>query len=113
PVPRLVGMEWPGCHSMIAGVALRAADTAGRASVGYAVVGVDERVRLVTIEVDGGGLGGRVEAFVRPLPVEQPSMDDVAARVSRGQFRAQRVLGLVGPSAHGVLTATCFGARGG
>src|SRR5438876_8353394 len=109
-VSRLVGMDCPGLHSMIAGVTLQLLPDGVTSHLSYAVIGVDERVRLVTIAVDGLGIRGRVDAFARHPPVPQPPISAVATRVSRHEFAGQRALIVGGSRGLGELTAKIIAA---
>lgn len=109
---RLTGMECPGRHTIFDSLALRFAAPAGEPWWRYRTAAADRRFSLVRLEVSGFGAEGELTTFYRPRPVEQPSLDEVAARVPRGWFAGQRALVVGGSRGLGELTAKILGAGG-
>src|SRR6185437_13065293 len=90
---RLVGMICPGLHSIFSGLNVSFIDNEiGGAAVRYRVERAIERYRIVTLEVEGLGITGRVETFSRVPPALQASMDSVARHVSADEFLGAHAL---------------------
>jgi acyl dehydratase/NAD(P)-dependent dehydrogenase (short-subunit alcohol dehydrogenase family) len=110
----LVGMEVPGLHSMSCSYHMRFEDGGEEAtSMGFHVDEVDERFRLVTQSVYGGGVSGTVVAIARTPPVKQPAMSAVATRVTPGEFAGSTALVIGGSRGLGELAAKLVTAGGG
>lgn len=110
----LVGMIIPGLNSLYAGLAVivcEDGDTAGK--VAFRVSRVDPRVRLVRLDIYGGGLLGTVEAFVRHPPVAQATLDTVSSVVARDEFAGITALIVGGSRGLGELTARVLAVGGG
>jgi len=110
---RLVGMECPGLHSLFIGVTVEflVADTPS--SLQYHVVKLDERLRILEIDVCGLGVRGSVKAFARHPPVGQESITDLSTLVQPEEFAGQRALIVGGSRGLGELTAKLIAAGGG
>jgi acyl dehydratase/NAD(P)-dependent dehydrogenase (short-subunit alcohol dehydrogenase family) len=109
---RLVGMECPGLHSIFASIRVELTDENDR-EVHYSVESVDPRFNMVNVGVDGAGLRGRVQAFLRPTPVRQLSADAVAELVPDGAYAGQHALIVGGSRGLGELTAKLVAGGGG
>lgn len=109
----LVGMECPGLHSIFGTLAADFVPAPESPGIGYAVTEVDERFRLVRMQVNGHGLAGTVEAFMRHPPVRQMAIAEAAAYVSPTEFAGQRALIIGGSRGLGELTAKIVAAGGG
>ncbi len=111
---QIVGMACPGMHSLFAGIDVTrdAASDAERA-LRYAVSKTDPRFRSLQIDVSGAGLTGRLEAFARQPPPEQPEMKFVKARVANDAFAGQRALIIGGSRGLGEVVAKIIAAGGG
>jgi acyl dehydratase len=110
----LVGMIVPGLHSIYAGLDLTLAGADERTQeLTFAVTLVDARLRRLLIEVAGGGLSGSLQTFCRVPPVQQPSINDVAAVVSPEEFRGSIALIVGGSRGLGAVTANLVAAGGG
>lgn len=110
---RLVGMHCPGLHSLFAGVDLRLDTLHAIPGISWQVVRHTVPHAPLRIAVEGGSLSGRLEAFVRPEPVAQASMVEVAASVKPGSFTGQMALIVGGSRGLGELTAKAVAAGGG
>jgi len=107
---RLVGMHLPGLHSLLSAIDLtRRAEPRAEPELGYRVARVDERFRLVVLDVAGAAWTGRVNAFVRPEPVDAAA--DTAA-VASGEFAGQRWLVVGGSRGLGATAVTLLAAGG-
>lgn len=95
----LVGMVCPGLHSIFRSLDLVIADGADNDenALHFSVSSLDERFRMARIAVSGGGWTGRVDAHVRPEPVAQPGISDIAMRIDAHAFEGVRAL-IVGGS---------------
>jgi hypothetical protein len=112
-VSALVGMVCPGLHSVMAGVDLDlslAPD--GDESLSFRTTSVDERFKLVRMDVSGAGVMGKVEAFIRPEPVSGSDLKAVFERVDPHQFAGRRALVVGGSRGLGATTAKLLAAGG-
>jgi acyl dehydratase/NAD(P)-dependent dehydrogenase (short-subunit alcohol dehydrogenase family) len=112
-ISRLVGMECPGRDSLLSALSLRVDRSNSRNHLHWRVARVDPRFGLVRIEVDGGGVSGAVDAFLRPSPVSLPSWASVAEVVNAKEFAGQRALVVGGSRGLGAATAQLIAAGGG
>jgi acyl dehydratase len=110
---RLVGMECPGLHSLFSGFTIECPQQGTPPVLEYRVVSVDDRFRLLKIDVTGLGMQGSVEAFARHPPVIQTQVKELSALVTPGEFAGQRSLIVGGSRGLGELTAKLLAAGGG
>jgi len=111
---RLVGMECPGMHSIFAGLAVDLVEPGGPGEcLAWRVHRVDARFRRVDLDVGGGGIVGRLEAFLRMPPTRQLAMKEVCAVVDRDEFAGQCALIVGGSRGLGEVTAKIVAAGGG
>jgi acyl dehydratase/NAD(P)-dependent dehydrogenase (short-subunit alcohol dehydrogenase family) len=115
---QIVGMACPGLHSLFTGIdvtfksANRAEDDRD-ITLAYAVVKVDPRFRSLLIDVAGGAVSGRLEAFSRQRPPAQASMAEIGSRITGAPFANQRSLVIGGSRGLGEVTAKLVAAGGG
>ena len=110
---RLVGMEAPGLHSLFSAIELAAReDQPWAPDLTYGVRRADERFGLVDFAVDCGALAGRISAFMRPAPMRQKSMIQLAGMVPAGEFSGQRALVVGGSRGLGEVTAKLLALGG-
>jgi NAD(P)-dependent dehydrogenase (short-subunit alcohol dehydrogenase family)/acyl dehydratase len=109
---RLVGMECPGLHSLFSALAVAFSSEMTTSALCYRVASLDERFRLLKIDVDGLGLRGQVEAFARHPPVRQLNMEAVSGRVARREFAGRQALVIGGSRGLGEVTAKLLAAGG-
>ncbi len=109
---RLVGMECPGLHSIFASIRVELTDEDDR-EVEYRVESVNPRSNMVKVAIDGAALKGRVQAFLRPKPVRQPSASTVAQLVADGAYAGHHALIVGGSRGLGELTAKLVASGGG
>ena len=112
-ISALVGMECPGRDSLLSAVRLRLTPGATVRELAWRVARVDRRFGLVRLAVSGAGIGGTVDAFLRPRPAPPPTMADAAARVDAREFTGQRALIVGGSRGLGAATALLIAAGGG
>ncbi len=110
---RLVGMQCPGLHSLFAGVDLRLEPVGALPEIHWQVSRHTVPQAPLRMAVDGAGIAGRLDAFVRPAPIAQPSMKEVAAQVTPGSYAGQVALVVGGSRGLGELTAKVVAAGGG
>jgi len=110
---RLVGMSCPGLHSMFSGFDVSFSADRSSAPTRYRVVRADDRVSMIGISVEGGGMQGNVAAFVRPAPVDQPDMVAVQQRVNGAPYQGLRALVVGGSRGLGEVSAKIIAAGGG
>jgi MaoC like domain len=113
----IVGMETPGLYSSFSKLDLTIARSphsdGARSALHYAVVRHDERFRKAQLAVTGRAIRGTLDVFLRVPPVEQASMQAVAAQVDATEFAAMRALIIGGSRGLGELTAKLIASGGG
>lgn len=110
-VTRLVGMECPGTQSLLSSFDLRLDGPSGD-QLTWQVTSATERFSLVKMSVAGGGISGTVDAFYRPRPEAQPSLETLRQRVAANAFSGMRVLVLGGSRGLGEACAKLLAAGG-
>ena len=110
---RLVGMECPGLNSLFSSFTLAFVADADQPVLSYSVDRVDPRVSAVRMSVRGAGVSGAINAFLRPPPVEQITIDAVARDASAGEFAGHNALVIGGSRGLGEVTAKIIAAGGG
>jgi len=109
----LVGMVCPGLHSIYAGLTVEACDErAVRDGLTFRVTATDPRVRLVRMDVAGGGLAGVVQSYARIPPAPHVPMRDLADVVEPGEFHGATALVIGGSRGLGEVTAKLLAAGG-
>lgn len=108
----LVGMVAPGLNSIFSGFQVAFGETGGE-GLGYAVSRVDDRFRLVAVDVTGAGFAGSLRAFARLPPVAAPSLAALEAVVAPDEFAGQRALIVGGSRGLGAVTGKLIAAGGG
>ncbi|HEV7999029.1 MAG TPA: SDR family NAD(P)-dependent oxidoreductase [Planctomycetaceae bacterium] len=113
---RVVGMEAPGLHSILAGFDLQdpasTSASGGRAELRYQTDSYDERVSRLELRVTSSGFEGTVTAFVRPEPQRQSSFADLRALVAIDEFRGERALVIGGSRGLGELVVKLLATGG-
>lgn len=110
---KLVGMHCPGLHSLLSGFDVTFSDQRSTEPTQYRVTKADDRISMITISVDGGGMKGTVNAFMRPRPVSQPDMATVKPHVTGTPFKKMRALVIGGSRGLGEISAKIIAAGGG
>ncbi|WP_331300455.1 SDR family NAD(P)-dependent oxidoreductase [Methylobacterium oryzae] len=103
----------PGLHSILSKIDVTVTEGGTGSSLGYAVKRFQPMLQSVTLDAVGPGLVARVEGFVRPRPVEQERLRDLAALVEPGAFAAVSALIVGGSRGLGAATAKLIAAGGG
>ncbi len=116
-ISRLVGMVCPGLHSIAYSYRIAFTEAGeGESALAFQVEEVDERFRVLTQAVWGGGVKGTVVALARVPPVAQRLMSDVAKDVAKfvtpAQFQGVTALVIGGSRGLGELTAKILAAGG-
>lgn len=109
----LVGMHCPGLHSLFSSAELTFVPESRDAVLQWSVVRHTIAQAPVRLDIRGGGLAGKLEAFVRPEPVAQPTMSYVAERIAGGECHGQVAWVIGGGRGLGELTAKLVAAGGG
>jgi NAD(P)-dependent dehydrogenase (short-subunit alcohol dehydrogenase family) len=113
---RVVGMEAPGLHSILAGLELRDSRTVlGPGDVPqlhYETENYDDRVSRLELHVAGPGLAGKVTAFVRPEPQKQSTFATLRSIVSPDEFRGEKALVVGGSRGLGEVAVKLLAAGG-
>jgi hypothetical protein len=110
---RLIGMKCPGLHSLFVGFNMKVRPEESRSEIAWEVSRHSASLAPIRIDVRGGGLAGTLDAFVRPKPVKQPSMDIVASCIEPGAYTGQVAFVIGGSRGLGELTAKIISAGGG
>ena len=110
----LVGMVVPGLHSIFSKCEIGFVDdgTAGEA-LSFSVLRTYPVLQAATIVFRGGGIAGRIDAFVRTPPVAQARVTELASRSTKRDFKGRRALVIGGSRGLGELTAKLVALRGG
>jgi hypothetical protein len=107
----LVGMACPGLYSIHNSLELVLVE-ASTTFLCFAPQDSDPRFRLIWMRVWGGGWDGTVEAFVRPSPVAQPDVADIAKTVTPGEFSSVSALIVGGSRGLGEVVAKILAVGG-
>ncbi len=112
---RLTGMRCPGTRSVFHALELRFAKNSDseEPELRYKVSRADKRFSIVQLAVAGLGVEGELSTFVRPGPVCQASLADIAKHVDAREFQHHRALIVGGSRGLGELTAKIVAAGGG
>jgi acyl dehydratase len=111
---RLVGMICPGLYSLFAGFTLELVNSSPRQDgIGFQVTEIDERFRMVRMNVSGAGVDGVVQAFLRWPPVAQAALREIMNVVAPSEFADSTALIIGGSRGLGALTAKIIAAGGG
>jgi acyl dehydratase len=111
---RLVGMVCPGLHSIFAAFTVDLVEShSQRSSIDFGVNKINQKFRLIGMDVRGGGLSGTVTAFMRWPPIEAPSMEAVAVAVAAEEFAGVVALVVGGSRGLGAVTAKAIATGGG
>lgn len=109
----LVGMVCPGLRSIFRSLNFAATESGADAqALGFKVVSVDSRFRLVRLGVAGAGWAGSIDAHVRPEPVLQPPMEQIAAKIDPVEFDGAKALIIGGSRGLGELVGKILAAGG-
>lgn len=109
---RLVGMECPGAQSIFSELQLEAGTVDATQQMSFKVKRFDKRFGLVRLAVEGVGLSGTIEAFLRPRQQAQPSMAECTQLVSPQEFANQRAVVLGGSRGLGEVVAKVLATGG-
>jgi NAD(P)-dependent dehydrogenase (short-subunit alcohol dehydrogenase family) len=109
---RIVGMVCPGQHSIFNRIEASFVETDDKAALQFAVTQADEQFSRVGIAAKGGGLAAVLTTTVRPSPVEQPGMSEIAQCVEERAFKGANTLVIGGSRGLGELTAKYLAAGG-
>lgn len=109
----IVGMACPGLYSLFSSLEVQLGSSVAPAGVtAFTVTAYDERFHLLEMKL-GGDLNGRMKAFRRPGPFEQPTMEVLKKAVVPGEFEKAKALVIGGSRGLGELTAKLICAGGG
>lgn len=109
----LVGMILPGLHSLYGSLSVDFCDDGNPADeLVFRTSAVLARYSRIRLRVEGGGLAGEIEAFVRKPPTPQIDVALLAPLVPSGAFAGAQVLVVGGSRGLGELTAKLLAAGG-
>jgi NAD(P)-dependent dehydrogenase (short-subunit alcohol dehydrogenase family) len=107
-------MICPGLYSIFSGFDITVtAEAKGISGLSFIVENVDDRFQRTEMAVVGNGIRGKVTAFVRPRPVAQASLESLAEKVAKQEFRGTTALIIGGSHGLGAITARIIAAVGG
>jgi hypothetical protein len=109
---RLVGMLYPGLHSVYGSLDVAVVPDHDRPGLGFHVAMANVRTRLLRMPIAGSGIAGTVIAFARREAVRQPDISDIAALVAPDVFAGACALVTGGSRGLGALTAKILAAGG-
>ena len=110
---RLVGMECPGQRSIYSSLNLVfVANRDGGARLNYHVTDCNQRLALVSLDVEAPEMKGQLKAFLRPLPQRQPAFTEICRQVESGEFATQQALIVGGSRGLGEVAAKLLAAGG-
>ena len=109
---RLVGMLYPGLHSVFGSLEVAVVPEHDRPGLGFHVAMANVRTRLLRMQIAGSGIAGTVIAFARREAVRQPDISDIAALVAPDAFAGATALVTGGSRGLGALTAKILAAGG-
>lgn len=111
---RLVGMRLPGRDSIFASLDLSFVEPQSESNndLHYRTESFSRERRFCRIAVSSPGMSGRLEAFVRPNPVEQSLFSEIRALVEPDIFAGQRALVVGGSRGLGEVCAKLLAAGG-
>ena len=110
---RLVGMLYPGRHSVFGSLDFAIVPDHPRAGLGFEVATANVRTRMLRIPIAGSGIAGTVIAFARRQAVRQPDIAEIARSVVSDEFAGATALVTGGSRGLGALTAKIIAAGGG
>lgn len=95
---RVVGMRCPGLNSIFSSLYLEfSQDGKFMEEINFSVFKFHDVFKRVTIDVSGKGVSGQINAFLRPEPCKQASLEELKKNVREDQFKEERAL-IVGGS---------------
>ena len=107
---RLVGMIYPGLHSILGGIDVRMMPEDGKKALAFRM---DElRHGQIDAAISGGGIVGVLDCRVPNPPVVQPSCDDLRALVEPGRYAGAKVLVIGGSRGAGEASAKLLALGG-
>lgn len=112
-VSKLVGMECPGRHSILAGFDVALTAEAAEPRLAYRVARFNQQFGSLKIDVDGFGMRGNVQALAANPPVAQLPISELREKVGGDEFRGQSALIVGGSRGLGEVTAKLIAAGGG
>jgi hypothetical protein len=109
----LVGMVCPGLHSIYGDLMVEACnDMDPRDRLGFRVVSIEPRFRVVRLAIEGGGLIGSIKAAARMPPRLQASSSELTGAVEPGEFAHSTALVVGGSRGLGEVAAKLLAAGG-
>ncbi len=113
---RIVGMEAPGLHSILAGLDFQDSSSDSASGEGavlrYRTESYDERVSRLELRIAGNGFEGTVTSFVRPEPRRQSSFAELRSLIAADEFRGERALVIGGSRGLGEVVVKLLAAGG-
>ena len=109
---RLVGMSMPGLHSIFTGLNMKFG-LQYTMPLSWKITRHISTNVPIQITLEGQGIFAEIDAFVRPAPVKQATMQEVYRVIDANAFIGQRALVIGGSRGLGELVAKCVVAGGG
>lgn len=108
---RLVGMECPGLHSIYSGLRLQFSGPTSSA-LNYRTSNWSPSYRMLQLSLSCGSTSGTIDCFIRPTPVDQPTLLSAKQLIAPQEFANHHILVIGGSRGLGE-TAAKIGAAGG
>jgi hypothetical protein len=114
---RIIGMKAPGAHSIFSSLIVDFTQqydpTSEELEISWRVSGCKSKIAPVTINIEGYHCCAKLQAFIRPKPIEQPKIQAVQSLVRNDDFIGQKALIVGGSRGLGEVAAKCIAAGGG
>lgn len=110
---RIVGMECPGLHSLYTGLDLTLAPAQTTPEIHWRIIRHAAPFAPIKIEATGAGITAKIDAFVRPAPVQQPGMQEIARHITPNSYTGKHAAIIGGSRGLGELVAKLIAASGG
>ena len=111
-ISRLVGMQCPGLYSLFSSFDF-SKKSEKSTNILYNVTKVNSRFSLLYIECECLCFAGVIQAFLRPQPFIQPSIDELMSKIPNGIYKNMKSLIIGGSRGIGETTAKIISGGGG
>jgi len=112
-ITRVVGMHCPGLHSVFSSFKLENTSLGPSNQMSWWIKGLHSEFRLLSTSFEGGQIKGNVEAFLRPVPVIQPQLNDLLNIAVPNRLMNRKVLIIGGSRGLGEVCAKLVSLEGG
>ena len=109
---RLVGMEVPGLNSLFIGINIDISKNYKNKNLQWSVVRHTNINSLILLSINGNGINGRISTMFRPLPANQPNINDIYKKIKNITFKGKVALIIGGSRGLGEYTAKMLASVG-